>query len=104
MASHIASTPNGTLIANSQCQDATDRIAAATDGPDAEDVATTRAMKPMPRPSWERGNTKRISAPLTLMMPAAPRPCTMRAVTSIGSEADSAQINEAAVNTASPMP
>jgi hypothetical protein len=59
-------------------------------------------MKPTPRPSWERGNTKRIRAVFTLMMPAAPKPCTMRATTSIGSVAETAQMNEAMVNTTSP--
>src|SRR4051812_44712157 len=50
-ASHQASSPNGTLNRNSQCQDATARIAAAIVGPAAEDVATTSATVATPRPS-----------------------------------------------------
>jgi hypothetical protein len=49
-----------------------------------------------------RGKMKRISAVLTLMMPAPPKPCTTRATTSQGSDGASAQASEAAVNTASP--
>ena len=54
-ASHRATIPAGTCSANSQGQDSTDMIAAATDGPAAEDPATTSALKPMPRPSSLRG-------------------------------------------------
>ena len=97
LASHSAATPAGTCTANSQGQDATDRIAAATDGPAAEDPATTRALKPMPRPSEARGKMKRTSAPFTLMMPAPPKPCSTRPMTSTGSDGASAQISEAAV-------
>ena len=46
-----ATTPIGTLIRNSQCQEATDRIAAATLGLPAEQTATTTAMLPTPWPS-----------------------------------------------------
>ncbi len=45
---------------------------------------------------------KRIRALLTLMMPAAPKPCSMRAMISVGSEEDSAQASEARVNSTSP--
>ena len=45
---------------------------------------------------------KRTSALLTLMMPAAPKPWTMRAMVSVSSESDSAQPSEAIVNTTSP--
>ena len=45
---------------------------------------------------------KRISALLTLMMPAAPNPCSIRARISVVSEDDIAQANEATVNRASP--
>ena len=37
-------TPNGTWMANSQGQEPTARIAAATEGPAAEDVATTSTL------------------------------------------------------------
>ena len=50
-ASHSATGPAGTCNANSQGQDSTDMIAAATDGPAAEEPATISALKPMPRPS-----------------------------------------------------
>ena len=50
-----APRPIGTLIANSQGQLATDRMAAATLGPIADAIATTRALRPMPRPSRRRG-------------------------------------------------
>ena len=42
----------GTLTAKSQGQLATARMALATVGPMAEETATTRALTPMPRPSW----------------------------------------------------
>ena len=45
---------------------------------------------------------KRTKAPLTLMMPAAPKPWTTRARVSVVSESDSAQPREARVNTTSP--
>jgi hypothetical protein len=45
-------TPSGTLIANSHCHEATDRIPAATLGPIAAEVEPTRALIPMPRSSW----------------------------------------------------
>ena len=38
----------------------------------------------MPRPSWARGKMKRTRAPLTLMMPAPPKPCRTRPATSSG--------------------
>ena len=101
-ASHSAKTPSGTLDRNSQCQDTTDRIAAATDGPAAEQLATTRAVVAMPRPSAERGKMKRTRALLTLMMPAAPSPCATRAATSSGRVSARPQAREDAVNTASP--
>ena len=46
-----ASAPIGTLIRNSQCQEATERIAAATLGLAALATATTTAMLPTPWPS-----------------------------------------------------
>ena len=72
--SHHDSTPKGTWIANSHGQDPSAMIPAATDGPAAEDAATTRTLYPTPRPSCARGKMNRTSAPLTLMMPAPPRP------------------------------
>ena len=45
---------------------------------------------------------KRTSAPLTLMMPAAPKPWMTRAMVSVSSESDSAQPSEATVKTISP--
>ena len=50
-----ATNPRGTLIANSQCQEATDRIPLATEGPAAADMATTMALIPIPRPICFRG-------------------------------------------------
>lgn len=44
--------PKGTLIANSQCQLAMERIPLATEGPAAAEIATTMALIPIPRPSW----------------------------------------------------
>ena len=38
------STPNGTCALNSQGHDPTDMIAAATDGPAADDAATTSTL------------------------------------------------------------
>jgi hypothetical protein len=43
------------LIANSHCHDAIDRIPAATLGPIAAEIDPTRALIPMPRPSWSAG-------------------------------------------------
>jgi hypothetical protein len=101
-ASHSASTPAGTCRANSQGQDVIDMIAAATDGPAADDVATIIALSPIPRPSASRGKLKRTSAPFTLMMPAPPKPCSTRPSTSSGSDGANAQTNEASVKSASP--
>jgi hypothetical protein len=42
-------------MANSHGHEATDRIAAATDGPATEAVATTIELIAMPRPSWDEG-------------------------------------------------
>ena len=50
-----ASAPIGTLIRNSQCHEATERIAAATLGLPADADATTTAMLPTPWPSRARG-------------------------------------------------
>ena len=47
--------PIGTLTANSQCQEATARIAAATLGPAADDTDTATAIIAMPRPNCRRG-------------------------------------------------
>ena len=44
----------------------------------------------------------RISAVLTLMIPAAPNPCSTRAPVSVGNDHDSAHSAEAIVNTSSP--
>ena len=45
---------------------------------------------------------KRTRAVLTLMMPAAPKPCTTRASVSETSPVDRAQSSEATVNTTKP--
>ncbi|CVB35076.1 Uncharacterised protein [Serratia marcescens] len=50
MPSSSATRPIGRLMANSHCQEATDRIAAATVGPAAEEQATISELMPMPRP------------------------------------------------------
>ena len=49
------SAPSGTLTANSHCQPATDRIAAATLGPSAEEAEPTMTLTPKPRPRSARG-------------------------------------------------
>lgn len=49
------SKPSGTLKANSHGHEATERIAAATDGPATEALATTTELSAMPRPSCARG-------------------------------------------------
>jgi hypothetical protein len=51
----MASTPIGTLIANSHSQVARARIAAATVGPMAAETEITRAFRPMARPSIRLG-------------------------------------------------
>ncbi len=51
----IASTPTGTLMANSIGQVATASTPAATLGPTAVLTPTTMALKPTPRPSWRAG-------------------------------------------------
>ncbi len=43
------------LTAKSQCHDATDSIAAASDGPATDDTATIVALMPSPRASLSRG-------------------------------------------------
>ena len=50
-----ATTPSGTAMANSHCQGPSARMAAATVGPSAAEVATTMALSPMARPSASRG-------------------------------------------------
>ena len=52
---HKVIKPSGTLMANSQGQLATDRMAAATEGPAMDEVATTSELMAMPRPSMARG-------------------------------------------------
>ncbi len=47
---------------------------------------------------------KRISAVFTLMIPAAPTPCSTRAAVSVGSDQLSAQTSEAPVNSSQPDP
>ena len=78
------------------------RMAAATVGPAIEDVATTRELSAMPLPSSARGNVRRTSAAFTLMMPAAPSPCSARAATSVDNEDESIAPTDAAVNSAMP--
>ena len=46
----MATTPIGTLIANSHSQEPLARMAAATVGPMAAETEITRAFSPMPRP------------------------------------------------------
>src|SRR3954468_11489297 len=69
-----AASPTGTLMANRYGHVAADKMAAARVGPTAAETATTRAFKPMPRPSRARGYVKRTNAALTLIIPAAPKP------------------------------
>ena len=45
----------GTFMANSHCQEATDKIPAAMVGPPAAETATTNALIPIPRPKRLRG-------------------------------------------------
>ena len=53
--------PSGTLIANSHCYEAIERIPAATLGPIAAEVDPTSALIPMPRPSWSAGEAEQGS-------------------------------------------
>ena len=53
--SHSVNRPSGRLAANSQGQLATDKMAAATEGPAMDAVATTSELTAMPRPSKARG-------------------------------------------------
>ena len=91
-------------MANSQGHEPIVSNTAASVGPAADELATTSALNPMPRPSCARGKMKRTSAVLTLISPAPPSPCTTRATIITGSESASAQASEAAVNTARPIP
>lgn len=50
-----ATIPIGTLTANSHGHGATDRIPLAMVGPAAAEMATTTALRPMPRPSMRWG-------------------------------------------------
>ena len=51
MAMAMASTPIGTLTANSHSHEAWARMAEATVGPIAAEIEMTTAFRPMPRPS-----------------------------------------------------
>ncbi len=67
-------------------------------GPDCRaEVATTRALMPTARPSWLDGYVKRTSAAFTLIIPAAPSPCTARATVSSTSECANAHASDATV-------
>lgn len=101
-ANKIAANPSGTFARNNHCQDATDRIAAAIDGPAAEQTATVSVMTDIPAPRRSGGNTSRTNAELTLMMPAAPNAWAARQATNRGSESARPQQNEANVNRQSP--
>jgi hypothetical protein len=94
--------PSGTLMAKSHGHEATDRMAAATDGPATEEVATTSELMAMPLPSCDDGYVSRTSAAFTLMMPAAPRPWNARAAISVPSELAKVAASEDSVNTAMP--
>ena len=50
-----ATSPTGMLTAKSHGHEATERIPAAIVGPATDEMATTVALMPMPRPSCERG-------------------------------------------------
>ncbi|MDT4848790.1 hypothetical protein FQZ97_828910 [compost metagenome] len=94
--------PSGTLMAKSHGHDATDKIAAATEGPATDEVATTSELMAMPRPSCAEGNVSRTSAALTLMIPAAPSPCSARDAISVASELAKVAASDDTVNTAMP--
>ncbi len=94
--------PIGTLTANNQRQWVIARIAAATVGPIAAATATAKALIPMARPNIRCGYVKRTNAEFTLMIPAAPRPCTTRAILRVPRVGARAHASDAAVNT--PMP
>ncbi len=89
-------------MAKSHGHEATDRMAAATEGPATEDVATTIELMAMPRPSSAEGKVSRTSAAFTLMMPAAPRPWKVRAAIKVPSELAKVAPMDATVNTAMP--
>ncbi len=101
-ASARAASPIGRLTAKSHGQDATSRISEAAVGPRAKPTPTTKALRPIPRPSWWGGVTKRISATLTAIRALAPTPWSTRAATRAGSDQASAQTSEATVNSARP--
>lgn len=53
--SHRVNRPSGRFSANSHGHEPNDRIAAATEGPAIDEVATTSELMAMPRPRWARG-------------------------------------------------
>ena len=89
-------------MAKSQGQSASDRTAAAIEGPETAERATTVALIPTPLPRCRRGKTSLAMEVLTLMIMAAPRPCTALETMSISRLWEKVQRADAAVNTATP--
>ena len=61
-------------------------------------TATAKALIPIARPNMRWGYVKRTNAEFTLMIPAAPRPCTTRAMLRVPRVGARAHASEAAVN------
>ena len=94
--------PIGILIANSHGQDATDSMAAAIEGPETADRATTVALRLTPFPRCRLGKTSLAMEVLTLIIIEAPRPWNAREAISIGRLCESVQNTDATVKTATP--
>ncbi|MNL25471.1 hypothetical protein D3C87_1469540 [compost metagenome] len=98
-----ASSPIGRFTANSHGQVPNERMTDATVGPTANDTPTISALSPSPRPSRCIGKIAEISAVFTLMMAAAPMPCSARAAASDGSDHAMAQITDEMTKTITPL-
>src|SRR5262249_37281025 len=94
-ASAKAISPKGMLARKIHHQSATAMMAAPSEGAEASETATSRAMLPMVRPSRALGCVSRMSALETPNMEAQANPDAVRARSSIGSERDAAQASEA---------
>lgn len=90
-----AAMPNGTLIRNSQCHEAIERMPPAIVGPDAVAIAMTMALSARPRPRTSRGYIRRVRAILTPITHAAPTPWIARATIIIAKFCDNAHSADA---------
>ena len=78
--------PMGKFMANSQGHGAMASMAADSDGPATDAIATTVALRPTPSPRCRRGYINFTTEVLTLIIIAAPIPWNMRDMTSITNE------------------